>query len=207
METFSNKDHWENVFATKAENEVSWFQPIPKTSIAFLEMCNLPLDANIIDVGAGDSHFVDVLLEKGYHNIYILDISANAIDRAKKRLGDKANQINWIVSDILDFKPNVKFDLWHDRASFHFLTSDEKINQYLTISQNAITSNGFLTIGTFSEKGPTKCSALQVKQYTETSMTELFKTNFDKIKCISEDHATPFNTVQNFLFCSFKRKA
>jgi trans-aconitate methyltransferase len=206
METSSNKDHWENVFATKAETEVSWFQPIPKTSIAFLEMCHLPLDAHIIDVGAGNSHFVDVLLEKGYQHIYVLDISANAIERAKKRLGDKASKVNWIVSDIIEFKPTVKFDLWHDRASFHFLTSDDKINTYVKLAENSINPNGYLTIGTFSEKGPTKCSALQVKQYTEASMTELFENNFDKIKCLSEDHTTPFNTIQNFLFCSFKRK-
>lgn len=206
METFSNKDHWENVFATKAETEVSWYQPMPKTSIAFLEMCNLPQDAHIIDVGAGDSHFVDVLLEKGYRNIYALDISAKAIERAKKRLGEKAVNVNWIVTDILDFKPKVKFDLWHDRASFHFLTSDDKIDTYVRLAENAINQNGYLTVGTFSEKGPTKCSALQVKQYTEESMTNIFKTNFDRIKCLSEDHTTPFNTIQNFLFCGFKRK-
>ena len=206
METISIKEHWENVFATKAENEVSWFQPIPKTSLAFLDMCNLPLNAHIIDVGAGDSHFVDVLLEKGYRHIHVLDISAKAIERAKKRLGEKAIHVNWIVSDILDFKPKVKFDFWHDRASFHFLTTDDKIDTYVRLAENAINPNGYLTVGTFSEKGPTKCSALQVKQYTEESMTKVFKTNFDRIKCISEDHTTPFNTIQNFLFCGFKRK-
>jgi 2-polyprenyl-3-methyl-5-hydroxy-6-metoxy-1,4-benzoquinol methylase len=201
-----NKEHWEKVFATKAENEVSWFQPYPKTSIAFLELFNLPIDANIIDVGGGDSYFVDALLDKGYKNIYVLDISANAIERAKKRLGEKAKQINWIISDITEFNPNVKFDFWHDRAAFHFLTSEDKIYKYVSIAENSINQNGYLILGTFSENGPTKCSGLEIKQYNETSMSARFETAFDRIKCISENHTTPFNTIQNFLFCSFRKK-
>jgi 2-polyprenyl-3-methyl-5-hydroxy-6-metoxy-1,4-benzoquinol methylase len=200
------KEHWENVFATKAETEVSWFQTYPKTSVEFLELFNLPLDANIIDVGGGDSHFVDALLEKGYKNIYVLDISANALLRAKKRLGDDAVKINWIVSDITEFKPTVKFDFWHDRAAFHFLTDEEKIYKYVSIAESAINENGYLILGTFSENGPKKCSGLEIKQYNETSMSARFEIAFDRIKCITEDHVTPFNTIQNFLFCSFKKK-
>lgn len=201
-----NKEHWEKVFATKAENEVSWFQTYPKTSMEFLELFNLPLDAKIIDVGGGDSYFVDALLEKGYTNIYVLDISANAIERAKTRLGSKAINVNWIVSDITKFEPTVKFDFWHDRAAFHFLTSEENIYKYVSIAENAINQNGYLILGTFSENGPTKCSGLEIKQYNENSMSVKFEVNFDRIKCITEDHTTPFNTVQNFLFCSFIKK-
>lgn len=199
------KEHWEKVFATKAENEVSWFQTYPKTSVSFIELFNLPLDANIIDIGGGDSHFVDALLDRGYNNVYVLDISANAIERAKKRLGEKANKVNWIVSDITEFEPKVKFDFWHDRAAFHFLTSDENVYKYVSIAENAINPNGYLILGTFSENGPKKCSGLDIKQYNETSMSARFEVKFDRIKCITEDHITPFNTVQNFLFCSFKR--
>lgn len=206
MDTLSNKKHWENVFATKAETEVSWFQAFPKTSVEFLESCNLPLTANIIDVGAGDSHFVDTLLDRGYENIYVLDISANAIERAKKRLGNAATKVNWIVSDIVDFEPKVKFDFWHDRAAFHFQTTEDKINKYVNLVKEAINSNGYLILGTFSEQGPTKCSGLGIKQYNETSMSNQFEMSFDKIKCITENHTTPFNTIQNFLFCSFKKK-
>lgn len=202
----NKKAHWENVFATKAETEVSWFQAYPKTSVEFLNLFNLPLDANIIDVGGGDSHFVDALLEKGYTNVYVLDISANAIERAKTRLGDKAHKINWIVSDIIEFKPTVKFDFWHDRAAFHFLTDDEKINIYVEITKNAINKDGYLVLGTFSDNGPTKCSGLEIKQYNEASMSHRFETNFNRIKCITEDHLTPFNTIQNFVFCSFQKK-
>ena len=203
----NRKEHWEKVFATKAETEVSWFQTYPKTSVEFLELFNLSLDANIIDVGGGDSHFVDALLDKGFRNIYVLDISANAIERAKKRLGEMASKVSWIVSDITEFKPEVKFDFWHDRAAFHFLTSEEAVNKYVTIAENAINKGGYLILGTFSESGPTKCSGLEIKQYTESSMSVRFEEKFKRIKCITEDHTTPFNTVQNFLFCSFQRKS
>jgi len=200
------KQHWENVFATKAETEVSWFQNYPKTSVEFLELFNLPLDANIIDIGGGDSHFVDALIEKGYKNIYVLDISVNALLRAKKRLGDDAIKVNWIVSDVTEFNPTIKFDFWHDRAAFHFLTDEEKIYKYGSIAENAINKDGYLILGTFSENGPKKCSGLEIKQYSETSISARFEIAFDRIKCITEDHVTPFNTVQNFLFCSFKKK-
>ncbi|MEO8760983.1 MAG: class I SAM-dependent methyltransferase [Bacteroidia bacterium] len=200
------KEHWEKVYATKTENEVSWFQAYPKTSMEFLELFNLPLDANIIDIGGGDSHFVDALLDKGYTNIYVLDLSANAIERAKKRLGENAAKVNWIVSDVTDFEPAVKFDFWHDRAAFHFLTSEDKIYKYVLIAERAINQNGYLILGTFSENGPTKCSGLEIKQYNETSMSARFEIAFDRIKCITENHTTPFNTIQNFLFCSFKKK-
>jgi len=202
----NNKSHWETIYSTKAEQEVSWFQEYPKTSMMFLELFDLPLHANIIDIGGGDSHFVDALLEKGYRNIWILDISAQAIERAKKRLGDKAKGINWVVSDVTDFEPPVQFDFWHDRAAFHFLTSEDAIYKYVTIAEDSIRSKGYLILGTFSENGPQKCSGLEIKQYSEASMSARFEVAFDRIKCIYEDHTTPFNTVQNFLFCSFRKK-
>jgi len=201
-----NKEHWENIFANKQETEVSWFQPYPKTSIEFVELFKLPLDANIIDIGGGDSHFVDALLEKNYKNIWVLDISENALIRAKKRLGEKANKVNWVVSDIVDFIPTVTFDFWHDRAAFHFLTTEENINKYIEIAEKAIKVNGILILGTFSETGPMKCSGLEIKQYSEASMSVKFEQFFERIRCISEEHITQFNTTQNFLFCSFKKK-
>jgi SAM-dependent methyltransferase len=201
----SNKDHWENVFDTKAENEVSWFQSYPETSVGFLELFNLALSANIIDIGGGDSHFIDALLDKGYKNIWLLDISANAIERIKSRLGTKAGNVHFIESDVVDFKPEVQFDFWHDRAAFHFLTSEEQINKYVSIAEHAIRTDGYLILGTFSDKGPAKCSGLEIKQYTQASMSFRFEKNFDRIKCIEVEHQTPFNTTQNFLFCSFKR--
>jgi SAM-dependent methyltransferase len=202
----TEQQHWNKVYNTKAEDEVSWFQPYPKTSMEFVELFKLPLNANIIDIGGGDSHFVDALLNKGYQNIYVLDISANAIERAKQRLGNKASKVHWIVSDVTEFDPPVQFDFWHDRAAFHFLTTEDKIYKYVAIAEDAIKKDGYLILGTFSENGPKKCSGLEIKQYSEASMSARFEIAFDRIKCITEDRKTPFSTIQNFLFCSFAKK-
>ena len=201
----NQKPHWENVFATKNPDEVSWTQEYPKTSMNYLENLNIPKTANIIDVGGGDSNLVDVLLEKGFQNIWVLDISEFALERAKKRLGDKANLVHWIVSDITEFKPEVTFDFWHDRAVFHFLTDEESINKYVNCIEKAINLNGSFLLGTFSENGPLKCSGLEIKQYSENTMKQTFIDSFQAIKCFTEDHRTPFNTIQNFQFCGFKK--
>lgn len=202
----NTSQHWDEVYSTKAADEVSWFQPYPKTSMEFVALFNLPLDANIIDIGGGDSLFVDALLDKGYRNIYVLDISIKAIEKAKQRLGNKANNVHWIVSDVTAFEPPVQFDFWHDRAAFHFLTTEENIYKYISIAEDAIKKNGCLILGTFSENGPQKCSGLAINQYSEASMSARFEVAFDRIKCIEEEHTTPNNTTQNFLFCSFIKK-
>lgn len=202
----NNKGYWDNIYNTKSADEVSWFQPYPKTSMEFVELFNLPLTANIIDIGGGDSYFVDALLDKGYENIYVLDISAAAIERAKSRLGKRASTVHWIISDVTEFEPPVLFDFWHDRAAFHFLTTNDKIYKYVAIAEDAIKQKGCLILGTFSENGPKKCSGLEIKQYSKASMSARFEIAFKRIKCIEEDHKTPFNTIQNFLFCSFKKK-
>lgn len=199
------KAHWEKIYETKVETDFSWFQAYPKTSIDFVSLFNLSKDAKIIDIGGGDSHLVDVLIELGYTNLYVLDISAKAIDRAKARLGSKAQQVHWIVSDITDYVPDTTFDFWHDRAAFHFLTTEPQIIKYLATVSQAIKANGYLVLGTFSENGPKKCSGLEIKQYTEASMSNLFNKDFRRVKCIEENHTTPFDTVQNFVFCSFQK--
>ena len=201
----NNKSHWENVFATKNPNEVSWTQKYPKTAMNYLENLNLSKTANIIDIGGGDSNLVDVLLEKGFQNIWVLDISEFALERAKQRLGDKADLVHWIVADITDFKPDVKFDFWHDRAVFHFLTGEASIDKYKTTIENAVNKEGNFLLGTFSEKGPLKCSGLEIKQYSENSMKQTFSESFEAVKCFTENHTTPFDTVQNFQFCGFKK--
>lgn len=197
------KDHWERIYRTKNPGQLSWTEEVPKTSLDFIHSFGLKKTAKIIDIGAGDSKLVDYLLAKGFENITVLDISARALDKAKKRLGDQAQKINWIVCDITAFEPNTNFDLWHDRATFHFLTTADQIAKYISIAENAV--SGYLTIGTFSDKGPEKCSGLPVKQYSEEKLAAALKSGFDKIRCVTEDHTTPFDTKQNFLFCSFKR--
>lgn len=202
---FDRKAHWEKVYLTRQLNEVSWFQPTPKTSLEFFNTFNVPLTAKIIDIGGGDSYLADHLLEQGYSDITVLDISAASIERVKARLGDKAHKIKWIVTDILDFKPVEKYDFWHDRATFHFLTTENEISSYLNLAQQHINADGILVIGTFSENGPKKCSGIEIKQYSEKSMVERLKNLFRKIRCITVDHKTPFDTIQNFVFCSFKK--
>ncbi len=199
------KEHWNKIYSTKQPSEVSWTQENPKTSLDFIHSFNLPKQASIIDIGGGDSKLVDKLIEEGFEDITVLDISEQALKRAQIRLGDKAKKIKWVVSDITEFKTEKAYDLWHDRATFHFLTTVSQINKYLARAKNNLKENGFLTIGTFSEAGPKKCSGLTIKQYSEETLEEQLKKEFKKIKCITEDHRTPFDTVQNFLFCSFKR--
>jgi SAM-dependent methyltransferase len=198
------KKHWETVYETKNPDQVSWTQEKPETSLEFIHSFGLKKTAKIIDIGGGDSKLVDYLLDAGFENISVLDISAKALEKAKNRLGEKAKKVNWIASDITEFKPNMTFDVWHDRATFHFLTSPEQIKKYMIIARKSV--NGFLTIGTFSQDGPKKCSGLEIKQYNEQQLTSELKNGFDKIKCVTREHLTPFGTAQNFLFCSFKRK-
>ncbi|MDA9069964.1 class I SAM-dependent methyltransferase [Algibacter sp.] len=198
------KKHWETVYETKNPDQVSWTQETPKTSLEFIHSFGLKKTAKIIDIGGGDSKLVDYLIDEGFENITVLDISAKSLEKAKDRLGEKANKVNWIVSDITEFEPNMTFDVWHDRATFHFLTTTEQIKKYLKTARKSV--NGFLTIGTFSKNGPKKCSGLEIKQYNENELTLEFKNGFDKINCVTEDHITPFNTTQNFLFCSFLRQ-
>ncbi len=205
MENFDRKKHWENIYQTKELKDVSWFQPTPETSLDFFKQFKVPTTAKVIDIGGGDSFLVDHLLDLGYQDISVLDISAAAIDRAKQRLGDRAKNVKWIVADAATFKPTVKYDFWHDRAAFHFLTDEQEISNYLETAEQNIIPTGVLVIGTFSEQGPKKCSGIEIKQYSETTMTDRLKKVFEKINCITVDHKTPFDTIQNFVFCSFRK--
>lgn len=199
----NRKDHWEKVYETKQPNEVSWTQEKPAISLDFIKETNLGKSAKIIDIGGGDSKLADFLLEEGYENITVLDISSKALERAKKRLGENADKVNWIVSDITEFKPETTYDIWHDRATFHFLTTPEQINTYVEITQKYV--NNYMIIGTFSENGPKKCSGLDITQYSEAAMENRFSNSFKKLKCVIADHTTPFETIQNFIFCIFEK--
>jgi len=199
------KEHWETVFSTKTEKEVSWYQQYPKTSVDYITALHLPLDAKIIDIGGGDSYLMDALLDLGYTNLTLLDISAKAIDSIKARLGEKADKVTFIVSDILDFEPKATYDFWHDRACFHFLTQPEQISQYISIVDQALADDGKLFIGTFSENGPQKCSGLPISQYNEERFKEVFGQYFRLTDTLEQSHQTPFDTIQHFIFCGFKR--
>lgn len=197
------QQYWDAIYRTKQPNEVSWTQEKPATSLDFIHSFHISRDAAIIDVGGGDSRLVDYLLDEGFQNITVLDISQEALARAQKRLGDKAAKIKWVVSDVTAFEPDTKYDVWHDRATFHFLTTPEQIHKYIQIADQHV--KGYMTIGTFSDCGPDKCSGLPIRKYTEELLQKELVDKFDKIRCVTEDHVTPFNTKQNFLFCSFKK--
>jgi 2-polyprenyl-3-methyl-5-hydroxy-6-metoxy-1,4-benzoquinol methylase len=204
MITDERKNHWENVYSTKQPNEVSWTQEVPATSLKIINSFNLDKSAAIIDVGGGDSKLVAFLLSDGYTNITVLDISGEALERAKKRLGTKANNVKWIETDITAFEPTEQYVVWHDRAAFHFLTTPEQITNYVDTATKAVT--GFMAIGTFSEKGPKRCSGLDITQYNQKKLQTTFAKGFEQLECLTDDHTTPFNTTQNFIFCSFKKR-
>lgn len=207
MKTFDRKAHWEKIYQTKALNEVSWYQSNPDTSLSFFKDLEISKQSKIIDIGGGDSFLVDHLLALGYSDISVLDISESAIERAKKRLGkDNAEKISWIVSDVANFEPDHQYDVWHDRAAFHFLKQQEEIEIYTKLVSDTIVKNGYLIIGTFSDNGPQKCSGIDIQQYSQDSLFAQFSQNFNKLSSFNADHSTPFNTVQNFTFCSFKRQ-
>lgn len=196
--------HWETIYALRQPGELSWTEERPQTSLYFIHSLNLAKTAKIIDIGGGDSRLVDCLLEEGFRDVTVLDISAKSLERAKKRLGNKARKVKWVVSGILDYDTDTTYDLWHDRATFHFLTAGDQIKQYITAARRMVA--GFLILGTFSQKGPARCSGLKVKQYGETELQDQLANGFEKIRCITTNHITPFHTKQNFLFCSFRKK-
>ncbi|MCH2225511.1 MAG: class I SAM-dependent methyltransferase [Crocinitomicaceae bacterium] len=198
------KQHWETVYETKKPDQVSWTQKVPQTSLTFIDSFGLSKTAKIIDVGGGDSNLVDFLLDSGYENVTVLDISEKALERAKIRLGSRAEQVTWIVSDITKFEPTESYDIWHDRATFHFLTQKEQVAYYVEIARRTINSS--LLIGTFSTDGPLKCSGLEIKQYDASMLQEVFANGFKLGRSVVEDHTTPFGTIQNFVFCSFDRR-
>jgi SAM-dependent methyltransferase len=198
------KEHWERVYHTKNPDQLSWTQAIPHASLNFIRGFQLVKTDRIIDIGGGDSKLVDFLLQEGYTNITVLDISETALAKAKARLGSKSSQVTWIVCDITNFEPTETYALWHDRAAFHFLTTQDQITRYLNITTKAVSD--YLVIGTFSENGPEKCSGLAIKQYAEQQLQIIFEQHFEKVSYITEDHTTPFATKQNFLFCGFKKR-
>lgn len=197
--------HWENIYATKTSEQISWTQSEPITSLGLIRGFNFPKNVPIIDVGGGESRLVDFLLDEGYTDITVLDISLQALENAKKRLGDKAAGVRWLACDLTNFRPARQYYIWHDRATFHFFTTPGQIAQYKNIASFAIPPGGYMVIGTFSDKGPAECSGLPVKQYTEETLGNTLAPHFQKIGCTAEIHTTPFQTTQDFIFCSFQR--
>ncbi|MDF1549475.1 MAG: class I SAM-dependent methyltransferase [Bacteroidales bacterium] len=204
--SIERKEHWERLYNSVEIDKVGWYQEKPETSLYFFNKLELPKNANIIDVGGGAYFFVDYLLEAGYKNITVLDISETALQTTKNRLADKANMIKWIVNDITEFKPVENYYLWHDRAVFHFLTSEADRRKYVKSLSDSLLPNGHFILGTFSVDGPKKCSGLEICQYSETSVNKVFGDFFVQHETLRVDHITPSGAIQNFLYAHFIRK-
>ena len=199
------KSHWENIYSSKNEDGVSWFQEYPKTSIDLIKKYSKSNSTSIIDIGSGRSRILKKLIENEYDDLTYLDISKEACSKSKISLGNKQDLVQWHVANVLDFNTEKNFSIWHDRAVFHFLTSKEDKEKYKQVALQNILKGGFLILGTFSENGPEKCSGLNISRYSTESLKEIFSPEFKMIESFTIDHKTPFNTTQNFLFSIFKK--
>jgi 2-polyprenyl-3-methyl-5-hydroxy-6-metoxy-1,4-benzoquinol methylase len=196
------KNHWEKIYSTKAPDAVSWYREHLETSLALIERAAGAHSASIVDVGGGESTLVDDLLARGYQNITVLDISETAIEATKKRLGSAAEHVSWLVGDIAKIRlASNTYDVWHDRAVFHFLTSPEQRAAYVRQVAAAVRPGGHVIVSTFGPEGPTKCSGLDVVRYDEESLHKQFGVRFRLEESSKELHQTPFGTTQQFLYC------
>jgi SAM-dependent methyltransferase len=201
----NKNSHWESVYRTKSANSVSWYTPHLKTSIRLIQEVNLDKTKAVIDIGGGASTLLDDLLELGYNNLSVLDISSTAIAILKKRLKNNGSKINWHVGDITTYDlPKKEFDLWHDRAVFHFLTDKESRLKYIQLLKISLKKNGTFIIGTFGPEGPLKCSGLEIKRYSALELQEELGNAFELISSETNSHETPFETKQQFLYCRFR---
>jgi len=196
------KSHWDKVYTTKSPDAVSWYREHLETSLALIERAADARSPSIIDVGGGESTLVDDLLLRGYTNITILDISQAAIDVTKSRLGLAAEQVHWLVADItkVELEPRA-YDVWHDRAVFHFLTAPEQRTAYVRQVARSVKPGGHVIVSAFGPEGPTKCSGLEVMRYDADSLHREFGTRFRLVESSTESHHTPSETTQQFLYC------
>ena len=203
----SPKDHWEAVYSTtRDETEVSWFQDSPVPSLELIELARPDRDAAIIDVGGGASRLVDGLLERGFRRVTVLDISAAALDLAALRLGRRANEVQWIVDDVTAWEPAQRFDIWHDRAAFHFLVEAADRAAYIARLKQALVPGGYAIIGSFAADGPETCSGLPVHRYDAAGLARELGEDFALVDSRPHDHATPWNAQQRFQFSMFRRR-
>lgn len=197
--------HWQNVYAIKGEAEVSWFQASPAISLEMIRAASPDRVAAIIDIGGGASRLVDALLQDGYRNVAVLDLSANALDAAKVRIGGAASTVDWIVADATTWRPAKTWDVWHDRAAFHFLTDPLDRAAYVERLRSAVARGGHVIIATFAPDGPEKCSGLPVQRHDSASLSAELGPEFDLVETRSETHRTPWHSTQAFQFSRFRR--
>lgn len=199
------RSYWDMIYTKNELTSVGWYQALPELSLQLIHKSQLPVTSKIIDVGGGDSLLVDHLLDRGYKDITVLDVSARAIEKAKIRLGSRSDLVKWICSDVTGFEPRESYDLWHDRACFHFLIHQRDINAYRSSLNRALKKSGIFILGTFSKTGPQRCSGLPIHQYDEEGLRQIFEDTFDPIGSTTSVHMTPSKATQNYVFCSFKK--
>ena len=198
--------HWEDVYRNTATEEVSWYQDHPAMSLSLIESTRVAKSGNLIDVGGGDSTLVDHLLQHGFEHITILDISSAALERAKSRLGERANRATWIEGDVTDFRSSHTFDVWHDRALFHFLTEEEDRTRYLESMTRVVRPQGHVIIATFTYEAPATCSGLPVVRYSPQFLGIAIGKDYEFVESVEQLHRTPGGTKQPFIYCRFRKR-
>lgn len=206
MEPNGRRTHWETVYASKAENEVSWFQDNPSPSLEAIALTGATPASAIIDIGGGASRLVDQLLAQGFVDVTVLDLSAAALEAARARLGTQATKARWIVADVTDWQPPAAYDIWHDRAAFHFLTDANDRAAYVACLKRALKPGGHAIIATFAADGPERCSGLPVVRYDSESLGRALGPAFRLVHAGRDEHATPWGSRQAFQFSVFRRE-
>ena len=206
MNEASRRNHWENVYASKGESEVSWFQETPTPSLELIALVGAVPGSAIVDIGGGASRLADCLVSRGYQDVTVLDLSAAALASARSRMGDKARQVTWIAADVTTWEPTRSYDVWHDRAAFHFLTDPSDKAAYIARLRRALRPGGHAIIGTFAPDGPERCSGLVVSRYDAGGLAATLGAGFELIDTRPHQHATPWGAAQKFQFSTFRRQ-
>jgi len=207
MDSASRQAYWENVYTTKGENEVSWFQQDPAPSFELITQAGATHASAIIDIGGGASRLVDHLVEDGFEDVTVLDLSGAALEAARKRLESRANRVHWVVADATAWEPAKAYDIWHDRAAFHFLTEEKDRAAYIARLTRGVKAGGHAIIATFALDGPEKCSGLPVARYDSASLGQALGSKFHLVHARRHEHATPWGSQQMFQFSVFRREA
>lgn len=200
------KAHWDKVYNSKAAHEVGWFQPRPESSLDLIARSGVGREAALIDVGGGASLLVDRLLDAGWSDVSVLDVSEAALYATRQRLGDRADGVHWLVEDVTRFEPTRQYAIWHDRAVFHFLTDPTERAAYVNAAMAGVKPGGCLIIATFGPEGPEQCSGLPVVRYAPSELAGLFAGGFDQVETVEEIHHTPGGVPQQFVYCRFVRR-
>lgn len=206
MNEISSRDHWQEIYSSRNDEELSWFEPAPSISLDLLLAPSVMPEMPVLDVGGGSSRLVDTLLDRGFKDITVLDIAEASLEKSKRRLANRADQVHWIAADIATWEPDRKYAAWHDRAMFHFLTTRRQRWDYRTTMENAVQSGGLVVIGTFSTLGPEKCSGLPVQRYSALTLSEELGDRFRWTATRKVEHLTPAGKMQHFQFSRFVRE-